>query len=451
MLDTMQPRERKEGNLDIPAASSSALDITRLKRDRAQSISAKLQVSFDILQQEAMPDVEPDEEQPEPNPEASLKLAKLGIKLALSQKEAIRLERNVIVMEQETGISRAHTSIEPLYRKYLSIEHDLWGHERQKLRYESNSSISRSLDPRATGLSEILLALYQKGDGFGNTKPAPSNWRSDALQYYQAHSAYDPNPQEDDDPCSPRGFVWCHVSGMWYCEDQVKAAHIVPFSFHNETVGDILFGNRTESLDKAGNALMLKDSIKSWFNEYSLVIVPADATEVSIKRWRMDILDQRIRRGTCGLGRIEEFDGKELVFRGEKRPIPRFLYFHFIMALIRMRDLNRKGWQDVWAKYHQQRPFPTPTQYMRKSMLLALGTHFGSAHMHIVDSWIKDNGFDMPLIKLTSEEITEAARRIHETINSTIVRRKEKERRVLYDESDNSEEEFTNAMFEAYE
>jgi hypothetical protein len=68
----------------------------------------------------------------------------------------------------------------------------------------------------------------------------------------------------------------------------------------------------------------------------------------------------------------KDLDGKELVFLGEKRPVSRFLYFHFVMALVRIKDLQRRNWQDVWARYHEHRPFPTPGNYMRKAMLLAL-------------------------------------------------------------------------------
>jgi hypothetical protein len=36
-----------------------------------------------------------------------------------------------------------------------------------------------------------------------------------------------------------------------------------------------------------------------------------------------------------GVGK--DLDGKELVFLGEKHPVSRFLYFHFVMALVRIR------------------------------------------------------------------------------------------------------------------
>ena len=60
------------------------------------------------------------------------------------------------------------------------------------------------------------------------------------------------------------------------------------------------------------------------------------------------------------------------------------------MALVRIKDLQRGGWRDVWAWYYEQRPFSTPGKYTRQSMLLALATHFESADMRVVESWIAD-------------------------------------------------------------
>ncbi|KAK3363786.1 hypothetical protein B0T25DRAFT_528449 [Lasiosphaeria hispida] len=41
------------------------------------------------------------------------------------------------------------------------------------------------------------------------------------------------------------------------------------------------------------------------------------------------------------------------------------------MALVRIQGVQRTGWKDVWARYYEQRPFPTPGPWMRKSMLSA--------------------------------------------------------------------------------
>ena len=49
-----------------------------------------------------------------------------------------------------------------------------------------------------------------------------------------------------------------------------------------ESIGEMLFGSRAESLMRAGNMLLLSDHIKGWFDKYHLVVVPVDPKEVPI-------------------------------------------------------------------------------------------------------------------------------------------------------------------------
>jgi hypothetical protein len=69
-------------------------------------------------------------------------------------------------------------------------------------------------------------------------------------------------------------------------------------------------------------------------------------------------------------------------------------------------------------------------------MLLALATHFGTAEMDVVESWIADHGFDSPLI-LNDDESAEAARRVHLAVDEAIAYAE----RGPEDESEEEEEE----------
>ncbi|KAK3375145.1 hypothetical protein B0H63DRAFT_268510 [Podospora didyma] len=107
------------------------------------------------------------------------------------------------------------------------------------------------------------------------------------------------------------------------------------------------------------------------------------------------------------------------------------------MALVRIKDIQRQGWKDVWARYYQQRSFPTPGNYLRRSMLVALATHFATADMKVLESWIQEYGFDSPL-KLTEAETQEAARRVHLAVEEAINRAEED--RNMEDEDENEDE-----------
>jgi hypothetical protein len=74
-------------------------------------------------------------------------------------------------------------------------------------------------------------------------------------------------------------------------------------------------------------------------------------------------------------------------------------------------------------------------------MLLALATHFGTADMSVVESWITDHGFDSPL-RLNDDESTEAARRVHLAVDEAIARAERRPKSEIdEDEDEESEEE----------
>lgn len=223
----------------------------------------------------------------------------------------------------------------------------------------------------------------------------------------------------------------------------MEAATIVPIHFLSDapSIGEAVFGSCAQSVVRPGNALLMPMLVKHRFDNFEIVIVPVDASETPIQRWRCDFMSADLTlEQTCQLhtgvpGGMQH--GMELVFFNEKRPVPRLLYLHFIMALARIKDLRRPGWKDVWARYHQQPPFPTPCAYMRKSIILALVTHFETVvdEMLMLESWIAGNGFEVPLCPLTDAESVEMARRLREAAEIRMLD-EERQIRLLHYETD---------------
>ncbi|KAK3947683.1 hypothetical protein QBC32DRAFT_223633 [Pseudoneurospora amorphoporcata] len=148
----------------------------------------------------------------------------------------------------------------------------------------------------------------------------------------------------------------------------------------DELVLKHLFGKErgASEIGSPTNSLMLSKQVKSWFDKYLFVIVPViDPLEVTqvpnniITRWKVELISPDVENMT-----------RELVFLNQNRPASRFLFFRFMLALIRIRQLDRRGWEDVWAKYHTYKPFaatPTGRYYARTGMLplLAMAGHNG--------------------------------------------------------------------------
>ncbi|KAK0751901.1 hypothetical protein B0T18DRAFT_457997 [Schizothecium vesticola] len=414
---------------------------TRAKYDKTRQVSLDLQKMFETLSRDAEPVRDPDEDLDEPDAALGLKLASLGVKLASVKKEQFRLEREIVFFERDAKIippKEATKRLREASRRYISAGEELWRHQQKKARLE-DPGVVPLIDLRSGSATACLMALYRKSNGLQKTSKRPSSFRADAITYYAGSKT---SSSSSTDSSNKSAGVWCHVTGLWWAPAGVKAAHIVPYFLDNKEIGEILFGSRAPSLRRAGNSLLLSTKIKGWFDTYKLLIVPVDAREDPIKRWRVDVISSSIKNSPVHDGPLNpsllggDLDGYELKFRNDKRPVSRFMYFHFVVSLIRIKDVKQRGWEEVWARYYEQPPFPTPTTYLRKSMLVALATHYGKTDMPVVKSWIAGHGLDTPL-KLTNEEATEAARRVHSAVEEAIFRAE----RNLSDKNNNDEED----------
>ncbi|CAH0027502.1 unnamed protein product [Clonostachys rhizophaga] len=305
------------------------------------------------------------------------------------------------------------------------------GSPRSMARIEEIGTIQVS-DLFSGAIAESILALYQKNDPLsGQACERSDDLRERAIRYYGARLYINGKSEKR---------IWCHITGEWQPESHVEVTHIVPIfviSFGN--ICELLFGSKSDEVDKQQNTLTLLFDVKKWFDRHELVVVPWDATENPITRWRTDVFPSIHNEPLDTKATFRDLDGKELIFRDQNRPSSRFLYFHFIMSLIRIKDLNKEGWRDIWARYYEQPPFPAPAPYMRKSMILALATHFESTDMHVIESWIVSNGFGSPL---NGPLATETARQVHMAIEYHYVQQQmEDEEKDSTDGEDMTDEE----------
>jgi hypothetical protein len=392
------------------AATGDKLAIAESLHKRAVDVLIQLQDWYEDMRHDMEPEVEPDQEQPEVDGEKSLEFASLGIRLASQEKRVIRLEQDVVSQERMANMldpKEANTYHLELLQSYLYAGEDLWKHQRKKA----------ILDDSVTHVSTVssgLIDLYRNpdrsygcNDRFCGHRKLLLYWRQTVLAYYDAKIMH--------------GLqwlgIWCHVVGA-RPSDNVRPVRIVP---EIGSLGELLFGDKAESLDGAGNVLLLSEPIATWFESYQIAVVPVEPTQTPITRWRTDILSPDLMNKSYWGGKTgKDLDGRQLRFRSDKRPVARFLYFRFVMTLIRARDLEQEGWKEAWARYYNQQPFPAPEVYVRKSMLLALATHFETADMRLVESWITHHGFDSPL-KLTDDQATEAARRVYVVVQADAV------------------------------
>ncbi|KAI5925555.1 hypothetical protein F4810DRAFT_717890 [Camillea tinctor] len=95
----------------------------------------------------------------------------------------------------------------------------LWRHQKKKKLLEPDAEKIQLWRPSDSAAAGCLLALYARCDGLSNKK-RPLNWRRNVLDYYQGRYESYEDVQE---------AILCHISGQWWSQPTVKAAHIVPF------------------------------------------------------------------------------------------------------------------------------------------------------------------------------------------------------------------------------
>lgn len=377
---------------------------TRADLGQARLVSAKRRHQFEQCQL-SDPQNDPSKERPPVDNAKEIKMATLGAKMATKEPEAIIKEDELLTLEESANIVSSEEALmrrKELCGRYLSTSQEYWSHERvRRLRTGVyGASDSRVWDMSEPRFSEAIMLLIRRQDGLGGLADQPTQFqpefRAKAFDYYGA---------TDDMAVSVR----CQMSGLARMSSAVKAARILPLFRESESLASALFGEGVQDLDGGGNSLLLDCTLETWFSMYQLVIVPADNAEFPIKRWRTDIVSE-IKSPEYEVDRpTEELHGKEMVFEGNRLPVAKFLYLRFILTLVRIKNLNRPGWRDVWARYYEQRPFPAPGNYLRRSILESLVRQYRLVESEVLASWMGDQGFDTGL-QLDCDESDEVAR-----------------------------------------
>ncbi|KAK2753575.1 hypothetical protein FQN54_007352 [Arachnomyces sp. PD_36] len=129
--------------------------------------------------------------------------------------------------------------------------------------------------------------------------------------------------------------VWSPVvEGGWIDQDAVRAAHIVPSSVGQEESMMYIFGKDTKGeINSARNGLWLPTNFEKKFNNFHIVIVPAE----EFREWKVMVLDRDDFGDVAayhGGKTYNEMDGMKLVFQNSARPRARYFYSHYLCAML---------------------------------------------------------------------------------------------------------------------
>lgn len=157
----------------------------------------------------------------------------------------------------------------------------------------------------------------------------------------------------------------------------VKAAHIVPFALRPD-IAEYMFGNGSGTrLDTSDNYLLMHSTVEQAFDNGCFILLPVNPTEVPILRWKIQMTNSAAVNRDMGKVTLKDIDGQEVIFKNDRRPASRFLYYHFVVTLLRNKRDRQPSWEKYFTELPTGRPFTTMGRYLRSSMLLALARSAG--------------------------------------------------------------------------
>ena len=170
-----------------------------------------------------------------------------------------------------------------------------------------------------------------------------------------------------------QGWSWlrCLLSDALGSPEEIQMAHIVPGMLEFE-LADHIFGDGTASrLFPTINGLLIRDRLERAFDSGHFISI---SDERPIYRWKTIVTSDATQNEVFDTGdalRLRDLDEREIEFPTQHRPAARFLYFHMVLTLLRIRQL---GWE---TRLVSRQLWPTLGPYPRKSMLLRPATSTG--------------------------------------------------------------------------
>ena len=291
-------------------------------------------------------------------------------------------------------------------KRIISLRDSAWEQTRLLHDLEEKEQGSQIINPDYAGaFPSTLLSLYKDKNVSKKRKGHVQNeMRRDAIQ------AYTPGKDAPSDDT-----YWCPIAQTYFPKEDVKAAHLVPYSV-SRGLADYLFGEGSGSrMDKADDCLMIQNHLETSMDSQQSVVIPVDRNETPIKRWRVHItMDDAINKTLYPGTKLGDLDGRELAFKNENRPASRFLYYHFIVTIIICRDRETLGWgknMDLVTG----KPFATWGKWMRTSVLLNLAHTAGDLSLEVEQALRDPNASFPDDRKLSHREEKEVARQCLES------------------------------------
>ncbi|GAW20336.1 hypothetical protein ANO14919_098400 [Xylariales sp. No.14919] len=183
-------------------------------------------------------------------------------------------------------------------------------------------------------------------------------------------------------------LAWCPITQRY--SRMITAAHIVRYNV-GEPAAAHLFGptdNSEGHIWSTKNGIPLLAPYKEMLDDASITIVPTKDGE-DLMVFVLDE-DERVRESDpddlIPTGRA--LHGRTLKFLTDHRPSMRYLYFAFVINLLRRERYGVHGWRRGRLEYADMPFFPTPGNWIRETTLRKLAIRIGHMPIQEADKFV---------------------------------------------------------------
>ena len=314
--------------------------------------------------------------------QARIELAELRLKKRMEELDVVISNRNSGKHEQFSTVQKAvGAQIKQIRIELVALKRQRHRGKGELLDDVYRYQLEKDIDIAVDQLLDSLVCTYAI-EPAGRTvaykekkrqRGAQSNFRRDVIEYY---GSLDPRTYPGE-PENNRG-IWCPILKRYLTGSAMKAAHIIPHSI-GEANCSYLFGSQDGQghLMSAQNGLMLAIPFEKALDLAQIAIVPVEddpSNGLQVIVFYISLL----KRGRTTL----EFDwsslhGLHLEFKNDNRPRLRYLYFTFIMNVLRRKQHECTGWMSDLDKYTNQRMWGSPDKWLRGASMRAIARRMG--------------------------------------------------------------------------
>ncbi|KAL8712698.1 MAG: hypothetical protein Q9220_003230 [cf. Caloplaca sp. 1 TL-2023] len=175
-----------------------------------------------------------------------------------------------------------------------------------------------------------------------------------------------------------KDYAWCPISKDYFSTDDMTVAHIVPQNLGATVINHIFGAGSSLRINTTQNCLLVHKTVARNLDRGNFVLMSTDPNEPQpIKRWKIQITNDASTHATMGRKILSELTGTEVEFKSDTRPASEFLYYHFVVTLLRNKQDRRPGWAKYLAELPIQWPFTTSRSDFRHSTLMVLAEQIG--------------------------------------------------------------------------